>query len=112
MESEEHLHQVLQRLKKFGLYCKAENCQLGVLEVGFLGFEITLDEVGMESDQISTIDDWQTPKSGKEVQVLPGFTNFFQRFIQKYAQVTLEMTELVKKPETCPRGKKGKNPAK
>jgi hypothetical protein len=112
MEHEEYLHQVLQRLKKFGLYCKAEKCQFEVLEVGFLGFVITCNEVGMESDQISTIDDWHTPKSGKEVQVLPGFTNIFQRFIQKYALVTVELTELVKKPETSPRGKNGTHPAK
>jgi hypothetical protein len=61
-EHEEHVRQVLQGLKEFGLYCKAEKCQFGVLEVGFLGFVITPDGVGMESDRISTIEDWPTPK--------------------------------------------------
>jgi hypothetical protein len=75
-EHEEHLRQVLQRLKEFGLYCKAEKCQFGVSEVGFLGFIITPDGVGMESDRISTIEDWPTPKSVRDVQVLLGFTNF------------------------------------
>jgi len=75
-EHEEHVRQVLQRIKEFGLYCKAEKCQFGVSEVGFLGFVITPDGVGMESDRISTIEDWPTPKSVRDVQVLLGFTNF------------------------------------
>ena len=44
--------------------------------------------------------------------MLLGFTNFYRRFIRKYAKVTLPLTELLKKPETSPRGKKGTHPAK
>jgi hypothetical protein len=77
------VRQVLQRLKEFGIYCKAENCHFGVSEVGFLGFVIIRDGVGMESDRIATIEDWPTPKSMRDVQVLLGFTNFYRRFIRK-----------------------------
>jgi len=87
---------VLQRLKEFGLYFKAEKCQFRVSEVGFLGFVLTPEGVGMASDRISTIKDWPTPKSIRDVQVLLGFTNFYRRFIQKYANVTLPLTELLK----------------
>jgi len=110
-EHEEHVRQVLQRLKEFGLYCQAEKCQSGVLEVGFLGFVITPDGVGMESDRISTIEDWPTPNSVRDVQVLHGFTNFYRRFIRKYSKVTLPLTELLKKSETS-RGKKSEGSAK
>jgi hypothetical protein len=61
-EQEDHVRQVLQRLKEFGLNCKAEKCQFGVSRVGFLRFVITPNGVGMESDRISTIDDWPTSK--------------------------------------------------
>jgi hypothetical protein len=43
--------------------------------------------------------------------VLLGFTNFYQRFIWKYAKVTLPLTELLKKSETF-RGKKSGGSAK
>jgi hypothetical protein len=66
-DHEEHVSQVLQRLKEFGLYCKAEKCQFGVSEVGFRGFVIPPNGVGMESDRISTIEDWPTPKSIRDV---------------------------------------------
>jgi len=84
---------------EFGLYCKAEKRQFGVSEDSFLGFVITPDGVGMESDRISTIEDWPTPKSIGDVQVLLGFTNFYRRFIRKYSKVTLPLTELLKMPD-------------
>jgi hypothetical protein len=48
----------------------------------------------MESVPISTIEDWPTPKEVRDIQVLLRFTNFYQRFIQKYAKVLLRVTEL------------------
>jgi hypothetical protein len=54
----------------------------------------------METDGISTIKDWPTLKSVREVQVLLGFTNFYRRFIRKYAKVTLLLKELLNKADT------------
>jgi len=110
-EHKEHVRQVLQLLKVFGHYCKAEKCQFGVSEVAFQGFVITPNGVGMESDQISTMEDLPTPKSVRDIQVLPRFTNFYRRFIQKYAKVTLPLTELLNESETSP-GKKPEGSAK
>ena len=52
-EHEDDVRKVLQRLQEFGLYSKAEKCQFGVSEVGFVGFIINSDGIGMESDRIS-----------------------------------------------------------
>jgi len=38
--------------------------------------------------------------------------NFYQRFIRKYAKVTLPLTELLQKTEASPGGKKGAHTAK
>jgi len=99
-EHEDQVHQVLQRLKELGLYCKAGKCQFGVSDVGLLGFVITPDGVGMQSDRISTIKDWQTLKSVRKVLVLPGFTNVYGSFIRKYGKVTLPLTELLIESES------------
>jgi hypothetical protein len=64
----------------------------------------------MESDLISTIKDWLTPKSVRDGQVLLGFTNIYRSFIWKYAKVTLPLTELRKKSATS-RGKKSEGSA-
>jgi len=50
----------------------------------------------MESDRISTIEDWPTPKSIRDVQVFLGFTNFYRRFIREYATVTTPISDLLK----------------
>jgi len=51
----------------------------------------------MESDRISTIEDWPTPKSIRDVQVLLRYTHFNRRFIRKYAKVTAPISDLLKK---------------
>jgi len=98
-EHEEQVRKVLQRLREFGLYSKAEKCRFGVSEVGFLGCVIRPDGIAMESDRISTIEDWPTPESVRDVQVLLGFTNFYRRFIRKYAKVTTPISDLLQKAE-------------
>jgi len=95
-EHEDYVRKVLQCLQEFGLYCKAEKCQSGVQEVGFLRFVINSDGIGMESDHISMIEDWPTPELVWDVQVLLGFTNLYWRFIRKYAKVTAPISNLLK----------------
>jgi hypothetical protein len=43
------------------------------------------------------IEDWPTPESIRDVQVLLELTNFYQRFIRKYAKVTTPISDLLKK---------------
>jgi len=62
----------------------------------------------MELDRISTIKDWPTLKSIRDVQVLLGFTNFYRSFIRKYAKVTLALTELLKKADKAGEPPKGR----
>jgi len=52
--------------------------------------------IGMKSDRISTIEDWSTPKSMRDVQVLLGVTNFHQRFIREYARVPPQLSDLLR----------------
>jgi hypothetical protein len=66
---EDHMCKVLERLREYGLYCKAEKCKFSVKKVGFLGFVVSPDGIEMEADRIATIEDWPTPKSVKDVQV-------------------------------------------
>jgi hypothetical protein len=97
-QHEGHVTKVLERLRKYGLYCKAEKCEFSVKKVGFLGFVISPDGIEMEADRIATIEDWPRPKSVKNVQVLIGFMNFCRRLVRKYAKVTAPITDLLKKP--------------
>ena len=98
-EHEEQVRKVLERVREFGLHSKVEKCRFGVSQVGSLEFVISHDGIAMESDCISTIEDWPTPESIRDVQVLLGFTNFYRRFIRKCAKVTTLISDLLKKAE-------------
>jgi len=98
-EHEDHVRKLLQRLREFGLHSKAAKSQFGVSEVGFVGFIINSDGIGMETDLISTIEDWPTLKSIWDVQVVLGFTNLYRRFIRNYAKIILPLTNLLKRTE-------------
>jgi hypothetical protein len=52
-----HVTKVLERLREYGLYCKAEKCKFSVKKVRFLGFVISPDGIEMEADRITTIED-------------------------------------------------------
>jgi hypothetical protein len=62
----------------------------------------------MESDRISMIKDWPTPEYVRDVQVLLRFTNFYRRFIRKYAKVTMPISDLLKKAENPRKSKQVK----
>jgi len=93
-ERKDHIRKVLQCLQELELYCKAKKCQFRVQEVSFLGFAINSEQIGMESDHRSTIEDWPTPQSAWDVHVLLGFTNFHWRFIRKYGTVMAPISNL------------------
>jgi hypothetical protein len=42
-QHEGHVTKVLERLREYGLNCKAEKCEFNVKKVGFLGFVISPD---------------------------------------------------------------------
>jgi hypothetical protein len=46
------------------------------------------------------MEEWPTPESVREVQVLVGFMNIYRRFITKYGKVTTLISDLLKKAET------------
>jgi hypothetical protein len=98
-EYEVQVRKVVEQLREFGLCGKAEKCLFGVSEVGFLGFVISPDGIAMDSDRISTIEDWPTPESVRDVHVLHGFTNLYWWFIKKYAKVRTLISDLLKKAE-------------
>ena len=64
--------------------------------MAFLGFII--DTIGVSTNplRVSTIREWPIPASVKDLQVFLGFTNFYCRFVIKYALITLPLTNLLK----------------
>jgi hypothetical protein len=96
---EEHkalVKEVLERLKKAGLCVSLAKSKFHVVEVEYLGYHISSEGISMSQKKVSTIQDWSSPKTVKDIQSFLGFANFYRRFIEGFSRICRPMTELTK----------------
>ncbi|KAK3511404.1 hypothetical protein QTP70_007228 [Hemibagrus guttatus] len=97
----QHVAKVLERLRKFQLFLKAEKCSFHQTSVQFLGYKINSSGIQMDEGKITAIRDWPTPITVKELQRFLGFANFYRRFIQNYISIANPLTSLLRnKPKS------------
>ena len=51
----------------------------------------------MDPIKLKAINDWEPPKTVKQVQAFLGFANFYRRFIRDYSKMVRPLTELTRK---------------
>ena len=95
---EEHIEQldaVLTKIEEAGLKLKPSKCEFFKRRIAYLG-HIVLDK-GIETDpkKIEAILKWPVPKTVHDVQSFLGFTNYYQKFIYKYAQKAKPLNKLI-----------------
>lgn len=95
-EHQIHVLQVLQRLREYQLYLKAEKCEFHQSTVSFLGYVISAEGVRMEPGKVDAVANWAEPKTVKELQRFLGFANFYRRFIKNYSLLSAPLTSLLK----------------
>ena len=92
-----HVKEVLKRLRKAGLYAKAEKCEFHSESVEYLGYILSSSGLTMSDDKIKIIQDWLEPKKVKDIQSFLGFANFYCRFIFNYSDIVILLTRLTRK---------------
>ncbi len=93
----QHLIDVLQRLRKAGLYAKLEKCEFCVPFLDFLGHRISSDGIFMDPKKVSSILEWPAPSNVKQLQSFLGLANYYRRFIPGFAAITHPLNSLLKK---------------
>ena len=93
----QHVREVLKRLKKHGLYCKAPKCEFSTESTEFLGYVCTPEGLKMDESKVQTIRDWLRPRNVRDIQSFLGFANFYRRFIHNYSDLTVPLTRLTRK---------------
>jgi transposase InsO family protein len=96
-EHQQHVRQVLQRLREYGLYAKLEKCQFHQEQVEFLGYVVSSEGISMDPAKIRTILEWESPRSVRDVQCFLGFANFYRKFIDGYSKLALPLIRLTRK---------------
>jgi hypothetical protein len=92
-----HVKEVLRRLRKAGLYARADKCEFHSERVEYLGYILSPDGLSMAANKVQTIRDWPEPRKIKDVQSFLGFANFYRRFIYNYSDIVVPLTTLTHK---------------
>lgn len=96
-DHDDHVKDVLTRLRVAGLYANANKCEFDKSQVEYLGYIVGADGIKMNPKKLQTIADWPAPRTLRDVQSFLGFTNFYRRFIEGYAHKALGLNVLTKK---------------
>ena len=97
---EEHLRclrVILEKLRRVNLTVKRRKCQFGMGECSYLGHVIGGGKVRMEADKIEAVQQFQRPRTKKEVRAFLGLSGYYRKFIPNYASIAAPLTDLTKK---------------
>jgi len=89
-----HVKEVLKRLRKAGLYAKAEKCKFHSELVEYLGYILSPSGLTMSDDKVKIIQDWSETKKVKDIQSFLCFANFYHWFIFNYLDIVIPLTRL------------------
>ncbi|ROL42288.1 Transposon Tf2-6 polyprotein [Anabarilius grahami] len=95
-EHRHHVAEVLQCLRQFHLFLKAEKFSFHQPSVHFLGYIIDHSGIRMDEGKVEAIKSWPTPSTIKELQRFLGFANFYRRFIKNYSSIVHPLTNLLR----------------
>lgn len=92
-----HIELVLQKLDEHKFYAQLPKCEFFKRELKFLGFVVGQGQLKTDPGKIKAILDYPRPKDVGAVRTFLGMTTYFRRFIEKYAGLTVPLTNLLKK---------------
>ena len=83
----ERLRGVFKKMSVVGLRLKPSKCEFFKSRITYLGHTVSKDGIETEKKKITTIQEWPILKRVTEVHSFLGFTNYYCKFIPKYAQI-------------------------
>jgi len=90
-----HIREVLALLRKNGLYAKLSKCSFMQEETDFLGHTISAEGVHTNAGLVRAIKEWPTPTKQKDVHQFLGLAQYFQKYINRFADTALPLSDLL-----------------
>ena len=95
-EHEEHLRIVLGLLRKEKLFAKESKCEFFARRLFYLGHVVSSQGVEIDYDKIRAVIEWPIPRTVRDIKFFLGFTGFFRKYIQKYTEIAIPLTQALK----------------
>ncbi|KAL2246590.1 UNVERIFIED_CONTAM: Transposon Tf2-12 polyprotein [Sesamum indicum] len=99
-EHEDHLRQVLTRLREHELYVKVSKCSFARETISFLGHIVERGRIRMDPKKVQAIEEWRPPSDVHDLRSFLGLANYYRRFVKDYSAIARPLTDLLKKTET------------
>ncbi|XP_072169474.1 uncharacterized protein [Diadema setosum] len=96
-EHDRRLHKVLSRLAKHRFTLNEEKCKFAASEIDFMGYRVTAEGVMPTQDNAAAIQLLPTPTNVKELASFLGTTNFYLKFVPRYAETAEPLHKLLRK---------------
>ena len=93
---EQHVKEVLARLRAAGLQADIAKSEFSVRETKFLGLIISVEGIKMDPEKIKTILNWQPPRNVKGIRSFLGLVNYFRRFIRNHGHLRKPLVRLTR----------------
>ena len=88
------LEGVFEKLAKAGLKLKPSKCEFFKSSLKYLGHIVSKDGIATDPHKIEAIRNWPTPETVTDVHSFTGFTNYYRKFIKRYAKISRPLREL------------------
>jgi hypothetical protein len=92
-----HLGIVMRRLQQDKLLINMKNSSFMKIELIYLGFFISANELRMDLDKVEVIKNWPSPRNVFEVRCFHGLDSFYWNFIRNFNGISIVMMDTVKK---------------
>lgn len=96
VDHEQHVKQVLQRLRDAGLQADIKKSEFSVTRTKYLGFIISTNGIEVDPSKVDVVKEWKPPVNVRGVQSFLGFCNFYRRFIRNYGILAKPLTNLTR----------------
>ena len=92
-----HIAAVLETLREETLFAKLRKCEFARNSIEFCGHIVSGKGISTMPTKLKSIEDWPVPKNPTDIKSFLGLCGFYQKFIRRYADITVPLTEILKK---------------
>lgn len=92
-----NLQDVFERLRNVNLKLNPAKCDFLRKQILYLGHVISSEGIRPDPQKIETVKNYPCPKSTEEIKRFVAFTNYYRKFIPKFAEITYPLNMLTRK---------------